>query len=422
MSVPTRQAWIQRVLQFGWGTILIGAVAMAATYPGRTHGIGMVTEPLLNDLDLKSDDGRVFYASLNLWGTLIGALFCIPAGWLLDRYDRRWILAGNLILLGVSVLWMSYIHTWQELLTGIILTRGFGQSALSVVSLTIVAKSFTSKNLGLAMAFYSILFAPFHLILIKAVGWALTDYQYDWRSIWGCVGLALVALSAIAFFLRRPEPPTRSNDDIALAPQEPLGATLWQALATPAFWLFSVTIALWSMIYSGVALFNVDIFRERGFDQSLYFNVLACVTVVALGAKFFFGWLVNYVPITWLLGACLVSTSASLFGLPFATYEWQAYCYGVGLGIASGSVALLFFATWGKLYGQRDLGRIQGVAQMMTVFASASGPLLISSAKRATTSYALVFHLLAGFVLLMAIAPWLTPLPRFKVSSEETES
>ena len=50
--------------------------------------------------------------------------------------------------------------------------------------------------------------------------------------------------------------------------------------------------------------------------------------------------------------------------------------YGVGLGIASGAVALLFFAAWGSLYGRRDLGRIQGVAQMLTVFASASGPLV----------------------------------------------
>src|SRR3954447_25141815 len=100
---------MRQFFAYGWGTILVGAIAMTATYPGRTHGLGMVTEPLLKDMQLADPDGRVFYASLNLWGTLIGALFCLPVGWLFDRYDRRWILAANLVLLGLAVLWMSRV-------------------------------------------------------------------------------------------------------------------------------------------------------------------------------------------------------------------------------------------------------------------------------------------------------------------------
>ena len=109
------RSWTVRLLNYGWGPILVGAMAMAATYPGRTHGLGMVTEKLLIDLKLDTPEGRVFFASLNFWGTLIGALFCLPVGWLFDRYDRRLILVTNLILLGVSVLWMSTVHSWQAL-------------------------------------------------------------------------------------------------------------------------------------------------------------------------------------------------------------------------------------------------------------------------------------------------------------------
>jgi hypothetical protein len=36
---------------------------------------------------------------------------------------------------------------------------------------------------------------------------------------------------------------------------------------------------------------NVDIFRERGFDERLYFNILTLVTVIALFSKLAFGWL-----------------------------------------------------------------------------------------------------------------------------------
>jgi len=407
--MPETRPLLERFLHYGWVTILVGAIAMAATYPGRTHGLGMVTEPLLKDLNLADADGRVLYASLNFWGTTIGALFCLPVGWLFDRYDRRWILAGNLILLGLSVLWMSRVENWRQLFVDLILTRGLGQSALSVVSITIVAKSFDSRRLGVAMACYSAISAPFHLMLIKGVGWALTDAGFGWREVWSGVGASLIALSLTSLALARN--PSTSFARSTVPADSPRGSTLWQALATPAFWVFSLTISIWGMIYSGVALFNVDIFRERGFDEKLYFNVLALVTMVALAAKMFFGWLVNYVRLNRLLFACLLATAASLCGLPWATRPWHAYLYGLGLGIASGAVALLFFATWGKLYGSRELGRIQGVAQMLTVFASASGPFLFSYGKQATNSYAFTFHVLAALVFLMAVAAWITPLP-----------
>ena len=400
------RSWTVRLLNYGWGPILVGAMAMAATYPGRTHGLGMVTEKLLIDLKLDTPEGRVFFASLNFWGTLIGALFCLPVGWLFDRYDRRLILIANLILLGGSVLWMSTVHSWQALFASLILTRGLGQSALSVVSLSIVAKSFDDRRIGLAMAWYAILSVPFHLVLIQGVGWALTDFNCDWRSVWGTIGIALISLSLFAFCLAPRKTISTSPSHAA-----PRGSTLAEALATPAFWVFSLTISLWGMIYAGVALFNVDIFKERGFDEKLYFNVLSLITVVALLSKLFFGWLINYVSLNRLLAACLLITSLSLIGLPLATQSWHAYTYGVCIGIASGAVALLFFATWCKLFGQAELGRIQGVAQMLTVFASASGPLLFSYSKQVTTSYTWIFQMLAAVVLFMAFAAWFTPLP-----------
>jgi len=423
-SLPEKEAsrptWLARVANYGWNTIIVGAIAMAATYPGRTHGLGMVTEPLLEDLSLASDSGRVFYSSLNFWGTLIGSFFCLPVGWLFDRFDRRVILAGNLLLLGASVIWMSGITNWQQLFVALILTRGLGQSALSVVSITIVAQSFDARRLGLAMAWYAIASVPFHLILIKGAGWALADAEIDWRTVWGCIGIAIMLLSLTATLISKShhqKPSHKTPDEKA-----PVGATFGQSLATPAFWVFSLTISVWGMIYAGVALFNQDIFAERGFDQKLYFNVLAMVAIVALASKLLFGYLANSVRLTYLLSACLLATACCLAGLPLATQPWHAYAYGLGLGIASGAVALLFFATWGKLYGQRALGKIQGVAQMLTVFASASGPVVFSYSKQLTTSYTFIFQGMAVVMLIMAATAWFTPLPAFLSSAEETKT
>lgn len=161
--------------------IFVGAMAMAATYPGRTHGLGMVTEPLLKNFQLTNDDGRVLFATINFWATIVGSSFCVPIGWIFDRFDRRWVLAANLILLGTNVIRTSQATNLWALSIGITLTRGLGQSALSVVSITIVAKAFSGQRLGMAMTWYAILSAPFHLILIQGVGWTLKLEGVSWR-------------------------------------------------------------------------------------------------------------------------------------------------------------------------------------------------------------------------------------------------
>src|SRR5262245_671679 len=92
---------------YGWMIVLVAALAMAATLPGRTHGLGLVTKHVLADFPSLSqqDFGRI-----NLWATLLGSLFCLPCGWLLDRFGIRVLL--TLVLAGLSaiVLWMATLH------------------------------------------------------------------------------------------------------------------------------------------------------------------------------------------------------------------------------------------------------------------------------------------------------------------------
>src|SRR5688572_5489798 len=116
---------------YGWVNLVVAAAAMVATLPGRTQGLGLVTEPLIADLQID----RITYANVNLWATLIGALFCLPCGRLIDRYGARIVLTAVLVSLGVTVLFMSFAAGLAALVVTVTLTRGFGQSALSVVSL-----------------------------------------------------------------------------------------------------------------------------------------------------------------------------------------------------------------------------------------------------------------------------------------------
>ena len=72
---------------------------------------------------------------------------------------------------------------------------------------------------------------------------------------------------------------------------------------------------------------------------------------------------------------------------------------------------VVFFSFWGKAYGRTHLGRIQGVAQALTVFASATGPLLLAWCADATGSYAVAFYALAATLIVLVVAALAVPVP-----------
>lgn len=420
------------VVGYSLPAIVVGAISMVATYPGRTHGLGMFTEPLLKDLSLDSNSGRVTYSMLGFWATLLGSLFCLPIGWLLERFGQRILLIANYLFLGIAVLILANADSLWQLFAGLLLTRGFGQAALSAVSITIVSNAHTRDRLGMAMAVYAMLSLPFHLVLINTVGWGLNEMNFSWRFVSSMTGVAIFFLISTAFMIPkrasqadRIKKPTESKAEHGIDTssigsllgnldrdaETHSGYTWFQAVQTPAFWTFGLTISLWGMIYAGSSLFNQDIFKERGFEASLYFSILSYSAIIGLGSKFVFGWLNHRVPLNWLLATTMGLTAISLTGLPFATKIWHAYAYGTLGGIASGGVALLFFSCWGTLFGHRALGYIQSTAQMMTVLASAIGPFLFASVKKWTDSYELIFFILAGLSFLLAIWAMFVPLP-----------
>src|SRR6185369_7952935 len=126
---------------------------------------GLITEPLL--VDMRID--RVTYATINLWATLIGALFCLPCGRLTDRFGSRIVLTTIGLALGFTVLAMSWTTGAFTLCLAITLTRGLGQSALSVVSLALVGKWF-ARRLNFAMGIFAVLVAMGFIAAFPAVG------------------------------------------------------------------------------------------------------------------------------------------------------------------------------------------------------------------------------------------------------------
>jgi MFS family permease len=408
-----------RGIYYGWVVLFVAASAMVGTLPGRTQGLGLVTEPLLADLQI----GRVAYAQLNLWATLIGAVGAIGIGRFLDRFGSRAVLASVAIALGVTVVMMSRVTTFTGLAVAITLTRALGQSALSVISIAMVGHWFV-RRLDMAMAIYSVTLSVGFMIAFPVVG-SLVQSR-GWRAAWFAIGASLLAgLSPLALLVKpaagaavrsefrvpgsgsnsEPEPGTGTWNP------EPTGYTLGEALSTPAFWVFAVGAALYGLVASGIGLFNESILEERGFGPNIYYQTLVVTAMTALAGNFVGGWLSRSIRLNRLMAISLFVLTLGLVALPHISSVKMAMAWAVMMGIGGGLVMVLFFSVWPRVYGRRQLGRIQGVAQAMTVVASAIGPLLLAACVEMTGSYAAMFYILAAAVGGVAVAAVTVRMP-----------
>lgn len=158
-------------------------------------------------------------------------------------------------------------------------------------------------------------------------------------------------------------------------------------------------------------MFNESILVQRGFDASTYHAVLAISAFVGLLANFGGGWLASRWSVQRLMGVGMAVLGGALIALPLVRTFAHVVLYGVTMGVAGGVVTVVFFSVWGQTFGRTHLGRIQGCAQMMTVLASAIGPLLLAETFRGTGSYDSLFYGLAGIVAVLGISSWCVRMP-----------
>ena len=65
-----------------WTNVVVAAIVMVATIPGRVYGLALITEPLLLDFDID----RTTFGMINLWATLAVAALSVGFGTLITRF------------------------------------------------------------------------------------------------------------------------------------------------------------------------------------------------------------------------------------------------------------------------------------------------------------------------------------------------
>jgi hypothetical protein len=309
---------------------------------------------------------------------------------------------------------IEWVRLPTELFVLVLLTRGLGQSALSVISLAIVGKVAGAKP-GPVIGVYSFLVAVGFMSAFAVIRSLPAAISGNWRAVWGAIGWILIGLAVPGIFIPSVRTAVSESNSV-----DEGGATLGEALATPAFWVFAVAVSFYGLIASGTSLFNESILKEREFPREVFLTIVTVAPMVGLAANLVTGWLSTRYGLGRLLAGSLAIQTAALASFPFVTELYQVYLYAVAMGIAGGMMTVLFFTVWRVAYGPRHLGKIQSVAQFLTVIASALGPLVLAVGKRETGSYKETLFTLAAISAVFAGVAFICPVPKRTPTGEMT--
>jgi MFS family permease len=406
---PAAPAWPARLpFYYGWVQVVLAAVAMSATLPGRTYGLGLIKEPLRADLGL----GDLRFNELNFWAIVIGAACVLPIGRLIDRLGTRAVLGLVAAGLGSCVWAMSRATNVTDLAVTLTLVRGLGQGALSVVAIALVGKWFR-RRAGVAMGAFTLLLAVGFVAPIFVVEAAVKSA--GWRVAWEGVGLVLLlGLLPLGLIFARssPEACGVAPDEKALDAVGAAPLTLRDTLATPSFWVYTAAATVFNLVFSALTLDNQLLLEEHGLDGgSANALILGVLMLSGLPANVVAGYLARNRPLGKLLAGGVALLAVSLVLFPFVNSLGLAALYAALLGASGGVITVIYFAVYGHTYGRTHLGTIQATVQVLSVFASASGPLVLAWVRARGDGTALFFYLFAGVTLVLAAAAWVVRPP-----------
>lgn len=190
-------------------------------------------------------------------------------------------------------------------------------------------------------------------------------------------------------------------------------------MRTPAFWAWSLAGCLFNFVFSALTLDNHSLLREHGLNADEGNRLVLTVLMVSgLPANMVAGWLVRRRPVGKLLAVGMVVLAASLFMFPLVRSSELAVGYAVLLGISGGIVTVVWFALYGHTYGRPHLGGIQGLAQILSVVASAIGPVALSGCREYLGSSTWFFLTLGAASLAFAALSWRVRMPEAKPVSK----
>lgn len=410
-------------LYIGWRMIAVSCAIRVLGGGLHAYGLSVFFLPVTQDLGLTRTATSLVFSLARAQGALEGPI----AGYCIDRYGPRPVIAIAIALAGIGYLLLAGVHSYAALLIvymGIIslsYQAGFMDATMAVANSWFIRKralamSITSGSIALGGA----LFTPLLAYAVHSWGWRAA-------SIGAGVTFLIAGLPLSLFIHRSPEslgllpdgdPPQQTANDLAQSRQPASRAlelefSLGQTLRTQQFWLLAFATSFRVMCSSAVLVHFVPILVWKGYTEPQGAFYLGVIAICGMPTHLLIGWLGDRIFKPRLMAVFMMLGSVSIYFLFHGSAAWQLWIAVLLFSVFEG----LFPVTWatvGDFFGRKNFAKVRGSMSFLYTWGSVLGPVLAGAIFDRTQSYTGLFWALFALC-------WLTALLYFLMCQPETK-
>ena len=332
---------------------------------------------------------------------VVGPLFGVLAGWMVDRFGPRRLMIAGILMAGAALVGLGSIST-LGMFYFFYMLNALGYVCGGPLPNQVLLSRWFDKSRGKAMGI-AYLGIGLGGAAVPWISHRLVQY-FGWQAALRTLGLLILVIALPAALMAK-EPP-HSNHRAAPASFKEARSVF----ATIPFFLLTLG-SMFSIAAVSGAQQNLKLFLslDLHFSQSQAARILSLVLSFSIIGRLLMGWLADRFAKKYVMLLIYMLAAAALPLLFFGHSSVALYLFAVVFGIGLGGDYMIVPLMTAEIFGVQLLGRLLGVILTVCIMAEAVSPWLIGRLRDRTGSYSTGFLVLIGMALLGVAAAAMLP-------------
>ena len=367
--------FIKRILLATTPELSLGLFLIFSSSVGQTFFISLFSGEIRNAFNLSHGMFGILYSV----ATLTSATLFFWLGKLTDQFNLTVLGLITLgILSGFSFL-LSSAETLLILFLSLLGLRLFGQSMISHIAVTAMARWFSKKR-GRALSVALMGHPIGEALLPSLITFFL--FQYTWREIWVGIGTCIIIIFLpLVYWLGRNiklnkydsynSKQTKSKKNLIVS---------WnrsQVLKDLRFYQVLPGLLASPFIVTGVFFHQIHLIETKSWSITLLASSYPFFALSVIGVTFGAGWIIDRFGTVHLLRFFLLPLAFGLLLIVATDKAFAIPIFMILMGASAGSATIIISTLWVELYGINYLGSIRSMFFSMVVLATSISPALI---------------------------------------------
>ena len=367
--------FIKRILLATTPELTLGIFLIFSSSIGQTFFISLFSGEIRKEFNLSHGIFGIFYSG----ATLGSAIVFFFLGKLTDQFNFTFLGLVALVALSGFAFLMSSAETLIILFLSLLGLRLFGQSMLSHIAITSMARWFSKKK-GRALSIALMGHPIGEALLPSLISFFLLNFT--WREIWMGIAFCIIIifLPILGWHAKLLKSRLLDLSNNSLSETKKVLNVSWnrsQVLKDVRFYQIMPTLLASPFIVTGVFFHQIHLVETKSWSITLLAYCYPFFALSVTGITFLTGWIVDRFSTVHLLRFFLLPLAFGLILLANTDKTYAAPIFMILMGASTGAATIVGSTLWVELYGIDYLGSIRSMCFAMVVLSTSISPAMM---------------------------------------------